>query len=63
VETIAPSIRAASAHLQTLSFTKVDLGDRVYKSVSDKSYLHAFLIFTFLIIAVQQRYFVLSTDR
>uniref|UniRef100_A0A673MIM7 Extended synaptotagmin-1-like n=1 Tax=Sinocyclocheilus rhinocerous TaxID=307959 RepID=A0A673MIM7_9TELE len=25
VETIAPSIRAASAHLQTLSFTKVDL--------------------------------------
>uniref|UniRef100_A0A673MCS0 Extended synaptotagmin-1-like n=1 Tax=Sinocyclocheilus rhinocerous TaxID=307959 RepID=A0A673MCS0_9TELE len=29
VETIAPSIRAASAHLQTLSFTKVDLGDRV----------------------------------
>uniref|UniRef100_A0A673MCN9 Extended synaptotagmin-1-like n=1 Tax=Sinocyclocheilus rhinocerous TaxID=307959 RepID=A0A673MCN9_9TELE len=36
VETIAPSIRAASAHLQTLSFTKVDLGDRVYKSISDK---------------------------
>uniref|UniRef100_A0A8C1T028 Extended synaptotagmin-like protein 1a n=1 Tax=Cyprinus carpio TaxID=7962 RepID=A0A8C1T028_CYPCA len=29
VETIAPSIRTASAHLQTLSFTKVDLGDRV----------------------------------
>uniref|UniRef100_A0A8D3C1T5 Extended synaptotagmin-like protein 1b n=1 Tax=Scophthalmus maximus TaxID=52904 RepID=A0A8D3C1T5_SCOMX len=29
VETIAPSIRASSAHLQTLSFTKVDMGDKV----------------------------------
>ncbi len=49
LETIAPSIRAASAHLRTLSFTKVDLGDRVYKSISDKrlSYLHTFLIFEF----------------
>lgn len=29
VETIAPSIRAQNAHLQTLSFTKVDMGDKV----------------------------------
>uniref|UniRef100_A0A3B5RC51 Extended synaptotagmin 1 n=1 Tax=Xiphophorus maculatus TaxID=8083 RepID=A0A3B5RC51_XIPMA len=29
METIAPSIRASSAHLQTLSFTKVDMGDKV----------------------------------
>ena len=29
VETIAPSIRASSTHLQTLSFTKVDMGDKV----------------------------------
>uniref|UniRef100_A0A669CMM4 Extended synaptotagmin-like protein 1b n=1 Tax=Oreochromis niloticus TaxID=8128 RepID=A0A669CMM4_ORENI len=29
VETIAPSIRASSSHLQTLSFTKVDMGDKV----------------------------------
>lgn len=29
VETIAPSIRASSIHLQTLSFTKVDIGDKV----------------------------------
>lgn len=29
VETIAPSIRASTACLQTLSFTKVDLGDKV----------------------------------
>lgn len=29
VETIAPSIRASSGHLQTLSFTKVDMGDKV----------------------------------
>ncbi|XDV46022.1 hypothetical protein PO909_014004 [Leuciscus waleckii] len=38
VETIAPSIRAASAHLQTLSFTKVDLGDRPLKVVGVKAY-------------------------
>uniref|UniRef100_A0A672S540 Extended synaptotagmin-1-like n=1 Tax=Sinocyclocheilus grahami TaxID=75366 RepID=A0A672S540_SINGR len=38
VETIAPSIRAASAHLQTLSFTKVDLGDRAMKVVGVKAY-------------------------
>ena len=29
IETIAPSIRASSNHLQTLSFTKVDMGDKV----------------------------------
>lgn len=38
VETIAPSIRATSAHLQTLSFTKVDLGDRAMKVVGVKAY-------------------------
>ncbi|XP_051946663.1 extended synaptotagmin-1-like [Xyrauchen texanus] len=38
VETIAPSIRATSAHLQTLSFTKVDLGDRAMKVVGVKVY-------------------------
>lgn len=31
VETIAPAIRASSIHLQTLSFTKVNLGDKVSK--------------------------------
>lgn len=29
VETIAPSIRSSSAHLQTFNFAKVDLGDKV----------------------------------
>lgn len=29
VETIAPSIRASSTHLQTFGFTKVDMGDKV----------------------------------
>ncbi|XP_073679278.1 extended synaptotagmin-1 [Garra rufa] len=38
VETIAPSIRATSAHLQTLSFTKVDLGDKAMKVVGVKAY-------------------------
>uniref|UniRef100_A0A8C1QI01 Extended synaptotagmin-like protein 1a n=1 Tax=Cyprinus carpio TaxID=7962 RepID=A0A8C1QI01_CYPCA len=44
VETIAPSIRATSTYLQTLSFTKVNLGDKVYKSISDKRlrYLHIY---------------------
>ncbi|MEQ2211478.1 hypothetical protein XENOCAPTIV_002820 [Xenoophorus captivus] len=32
IETIAPSIRGSSAHLQTLSFTKVDMGDKVLAS-------------------------------
>lgn len=31
VETIAPAIRASSIHLQTLSFTKVNIGDKVSK--------------------------------
>lgn len=38
VETIAPSIRSASAHLQTLSFTKVDLGDKAMKVAGVKAY-------------------------
>ncbi|KAA0707115.1 Extended synaptotagmin-1 [Triplophysa tibetana] len=38
VETIAPSIRSASAHLQTLSFTKVDLGDRAIEVAGVKAY-------------------------
>lgn len=29
VETVAPAIRASSIHLQTLSFTKVNIGDKV----------------------------------
>uniref|UniRef100_A0A4W6FC36 Extended synaptotagmin-like protein 1b n=1 Tax=Lates calcarifer TaxID=8187 RepID=A0A4W6FC36_LATCA len=35
VETIAPSIRASSTHLQTLSFTKVDMGDKVMIHTND----------------------------
>ncbi|XP_061759330.1 extended synaptotagmin-1 [Nerophis ophidion] len=31
LETIAPTIRASSIHLQTLSFTKVNLGDKALK--------------------------------
>uniref|UniRef100_A0A3B4X071 Extended synaptotagmin 1 n=1 Tax=Seriola lalandi dorsalis TaxID=1841481 RepID=A0A3B4X071_SERLL len=31
VETIAPAIRASSIHLQTLSFTKVNIGDKALK--------------------------------
>ncbi|KAL2104273.1 hypothetical protein ACEWY4_001141 [Coilia grayii] len=38
VETIAPSIRASSTHLQTLSFTKVDLGDKAMKVVGVKAH-------------------------
>ncbi|KAG9340238.1 hypothetical protein JZ751_021679 [Albula glossodonta] len=38
VETIAPSIRASSAHLQTLSFTKVNLGDKAMKVVGVKAH-------------------------
>uniref|UniRef100_A0AAR2LDD5 C2 domain-containing protein n=1 Tax=Pygocentrus nattereri TaxID=42514 RepID=A0AAR2LDD5_PYGNA len=36
VETIAPTIRTSSAHLQTFSFTKVDLGDKLIKSIGVK---------------------------
>ncbi|XP_036386781.1 uncharacterized protein esyt1b isoform X2 [Megalops cyprinoides] len=38
VETIAPSIRASSTHLQTLSFTKVDLGAKAMKVVGVKAH-------------------------
>nr|XP_020475655.1 extended synaptotagmin-1-like [Monopterus albus] len=31
VETVAPAIRASSIHLQTLSFTKVNIGDKALK--------------------------------
>ncbi|XP_056128792.1 extended synaptotagmin-1 [Lampris incognitus] len=38
VETIAPAIRASNIHLQTLSFTKVNLGDKAMKVVGVKAY-------------------------
>nr|XP_057911715.1 extended synaptotagmin-1 isoform X1 [Doryrhamphus excisus] len=38
VETIAPSIRASSSHLQTLSFTKVDMGTKAMKVVGIKAH-------------------------
>ncbi|KAK3518986.1 hypothetical protein QTP70_016199 [Hemibagrus guttatus] len=38
VETIAPSIRSSNAHLQTFSFTKVDLGDKPMKVVGVKAH-------------------------
>ncbi|XP_041953853.1 extended synaptotagmin-1 isoform X1 [Alosa sapidissima] len=38
VETIAPSIRASSACLQTLSFTKIDFGDKAMKVVGVKAH-------------------------
>ncbi|XP_017271509.1 extended synaptotagmin-1 [Kryptolebias marmoratus] len=38
VETIAPSLRASSNHLQTLSFTKVDMGDKAMKVVGIKAH-------------------------
>lgn len=38
VETIAPAIRASSIHLQTLSFTKVNLGDKALKVVGVKAH-------------------------
>ncbi|CAL1608478.1 unnamed protein product [Knipowitschia caucasica] len=38
VETIAPSIRASSAHLQTLTFTKVDMGNKAMKVVGIKAH-------------------------
>ncbi|XP_049335326.1 extended synaptotagmin-1 isoform X1 [Astyanax mexicanus] len=37
-ETIAPSIRASSAHLQTLCFTKIDFGDKAIKVVGVKAH-------------------------
>lgn len=38
VETIAPAIRASSIHLQTLSFTKFNLGDKALKVVGVKAH-------------------------
>lgn len=38
VETIAPAIRASSIHLQTLSFTKVNLGDKALKVAGVKAH-------------------------
>ncbi|XP_051913933.1 extended synaptotagmin-1 [Hippocampus zosterae] len=38
LETIAPTIRASSIHLQTLSFTKVNLGDKALKVVGVKAH-------------------------
>uniref|UniRef100_A0A3B4Z4H5 Extended synaptotagmin-1-like n=1 Tax=Stegastes partitus TaxID=144197 RepID=A0A3B4Z4H5_9TELE len=38
IETIAPSIRASSSHLQTLSFTKVDMGNKAMKVVGIKAH-------------------------
>ncbi|XP_053706519.1 extended synaptotagmin-1 isoform X2 [Synchiropus splendidus] len=38
LETVAPSIRASSIHLQTLSFTKVNLGEKALKIVGVKAY-------------------------
>lgn len=41
VETIAPSIRASSIHLQTLSFTKVNIGDKVCEWAVRKAANHS----------------------
>ncbi|KAJ8258253.1 hypothetical protein GJAV_G00194840 [Gymnothorax javanicus] len=38
VETVAPSIRTSSPHLQTLSFTKVNLGDKAIRVVGVKAH-------------------------
>ncbi|XP_011612041.2 extended synaptotagmin-1 [Takifugu rubripes] len=38
METIAPSIRASSTHLQTFGFTKVDMGDKAMKVVGIKAH-------------------------
>ncbi|KAM8830313.1 extended synaptotagmin-1 isoform 2-T2 [Synchiropus picturatus] len=38
LDTVAPSIRASSIHLQTLSFTKVNLGEKALKIVGVKAY-------------------------
>ncbi|KAI5619470.1 extended synaptotagmin-1 isoform X1 [Silurus asotus] len=37
-ESIAPSLRASSQHLQTLSFTKIDFGDKAMKVVGVKAH-------------------------
>ncbi|KAF3696882.1 Extended synaptotagmin-1 [Channa argus] len=38
VETIAPAIRISNAHLQTLSFTKINIGDKALKVVGVKAH-------------------------
>ncbi|KAG7249622.1 hypothetical protein CRUP_020763, partial [Coryphaenoides rupestris] len=38
LETIAPAIRGSSSHLQTLSFTKVDMGNKPMKVVGIKAH-------------------------
>ncbi|XP_034552586.1 extended synaptotagmin-1 [Notolabrus celidotus] len=38
VETIAPAIRTSSIHLQTLSFTKINIGDKALKVVGVKAH-------------------------
>uniref|UniRef100_A0A8C7WT82 Extended synaptotagmin-like protein 1b n=1 Tax=Oryzias sinensis TaxID=183150 RepID=A0A8C7WT82_9TELE len=38
VETIAPSIRSSTTHLQTFNFTKVDMGDKAMKVVGIKAH-------------------------
>ncbi|KAM9343555.1 extended synaptotagmin-1 isoform 2-T2 [Pholidichthys leucotaenia] len=38
VETVAPAISASSIHLQTLSFTKVNIGDKALKLVGIKAH-------------------------
>ncbi|KAL1020891.1 hypothetical protein UPYG_G00006050 [Umbra pygmaea] len=38
MDTIAPAIRASNTHLQTLSFTKVNLGEKAIKVVGVKAY-------------------------
>ncbi|KAJ8265672.1 hypothetical protein COCON_G00147710 [Conger conger] len=38
LESVAPSIRASSPHLQTLSFTRVNLGDKAIKVVGVKAH-------------------------
>ncbi|XP_062247709.1 extended synaptotagmin-1 [Platichthys flesus] len=38
VETIAPAIRASSMHLQTLSFTKVNIGDKALRLAGVKAH-------------------------
>ncbi|MBN3303440.1 ESYT1 protein, partial [Amia calva] len=38
LETVAPSLRASSPHLQTLSFTRISLGDKALKVVGVKAH-------------------------
>lgn len=38
MEIVAPAIRTSSIHLQTLSFTKVNIGDKVSESACQTQY-------------------------